>query len=170
MRGVCGAAAVETYKAFTEVHIGKSEGLILLMKPMDSITSAEGRSPASVVRSSRGEGPVTATGKSWLAQRTIEKVRVLQKTLYRAAKENPRRTFGVLYDKVCQWDVLWEAWYRVRRNRSAPGVDGRTIEAIKAQGEVTFIKEIQAQLLAKQYRPQAVRRVFIPREEAAFAR
>jgi RNA-directed DNA polymerase len=61
---------------------------------------------------------VTATGKSPLAQRTSKKVRVLQETLYRAAKENPRRTFGVLYDKVCRWEVLWEAWYRVRRNRA----------------------------------------------------
>ena len=34
---------------------------------------------------------MTATGKSLLAQRTIKKVRVLQETLYRAAKENLRR-------------------------------------------------------------------------------
>lgn len=99
-------------------HIGKSEGLILLMTPTDSITTAEGRSPASVGRPSREEGPVT-TGKSSLAQSTMKKVRVLQETLYRAAKENLRRTFGVLYDKVCRWEVLWEAWYRVRRNRGA---------------------------------------------------
>src|SRR6516225_9077211 len=138
------------------------------MMPKDSITSAEGRSPASVGRSSREAGPVTATGTSPLAQRTIKKVRVLQETLYRAAKENPRRTFGVLYDKVCRWEVLWEAWYRVRRNRGAPGVDGRTIEAIKAQGEVEFIKEIQAQLVAKRYRPLALRRVFIPKGQGRF--
>jgi group II intron reverse transcriptase/maturase len=116
----------------------------------------------------REEGLVTATGKSLLAQRTIKKVRVLQETLYRAAKENLRRTFGVLYDKVCRWEVLWEAWYRVRRNRGAPGVDGRTIEAIKAQGEVEFIQGIQAELEAKQYRPQALRRVFIPKGRGRF--
>jgi RNA-directed DNA polymerase len=58
--------------------------------------------------------------------------------------------------------------YRVRRNRGAPGVDGRTIQAIKARGEVAFIKEIQAQLVAKQYRPQAVRRVFIPKGRGRF--
>jgi len=63
--------------------------------------------------------------------------------------------------------VLWEAWYRVRRNRGAPGVDGRTIEAIKAQREVEFIKEIRAQLLAK-HRPRAVRRVFIPKGRGRF--
>lgn len=97
------------------------------------------------------------------AQRTHEKVRVLQETLHRAAKEDPRRTFGVLYDKVYRWEVLWQAWSCVRRNRGAPGVDGRTIEAIKASGEVQFLREIQAELRAKQYRPRPVRRVCIPK-------
>ena len=53
-----------------------------------------------------------------LAQRTpIEKVRVLQRKLYRAAKAQPERTFGVLYDKVCQEEVLSVAWEQVRRVR-----------------------------------------------------
>lgn len=131
-------------------------------------TGPEGRSPASVGRSSRGEGPVTAKGLTALAQRTDQKVRVLQETLHQAAKENPRRTFGVLYDKVARWEVLWQAWYRVRRNRGAPGVDGRTIEAIKAHGEVQFLRDIQAELQAKRYRPTAVRRVFIPKRRGQF--
>jgi retron-type reverse transcriptase len=103
-----------------------------------------------------------------LPQRTHEKVRVLQETLHRAAKEDPRRTFGVLYDKVYRWEVLWQAWSCVRRNRGAPGVDGRTIEAIKASGEVQFLREIQAELRAKQYRPRPVRRVFIPKGRGQF--
>jgi len=69
------------------------------MMPKDSITSAEGRSPASV-RSSGEEGPVTAAGRARWLNAPLKMVRVLQETLYRAAKENPRRTFGVLYDKV----------------------------------------------------------------------
>src|SRR5437870_2625114 len=76
--------------------------------------------------------------------------------------------FGVLYDKVTWWEVLWLAWYRVRRNRGAPGVDGRTIEAIKASGEVRFLREIQAELRAKAYRPRPVRRVFIPKGRGQF--
>ena len=41
------------------------------------------------------------------AQNTpLDKVRVLQRSLYRAAKANPTRKFGVLYDKVCRDDVL----------------------------------------------------------------
>lgn len=111
---------------------------------------------------------MTAWGRTALAQRTDQKVRVLQETLHRAAKADPKRTLGVLYDKVTQWEVLWLAWYRVRRNRGAPGVDGRTIEAIKASGEVRFLREIQAELQAKAYRPRPVRRVFIPKGRGQF--
>ena len=69
------------------------------------------------------------------AQRTtLEKVRVLQRKLYRAAKAQPQRTFGVLFDKVCSLEVLWVAWAQVRRNRGAAGVDGETIESIEAKG------------------------------------
>lgn len=129
----------------------------------DNRTLPEGRGPASAGVIPREEGPVTARCLPALAQRTNEKVRVLQETLHTAAKEDLRRTFGVLYDKVYRWEVLWLAWYRVRRNRGAPGVDGRTIRAIQAEGEVEFLREIQAELREKRYRPQPVRRVFIPK-------
>lgn len=57
--------------------------------------------------------------------------------------------------------MLWIAWIRVQRNRGAPGVDGRTIEAIKQEGEVEFIRAIQRELVEKRYKPQHIRRVFI---------
>ena len=39
----------------------------------------------------------------------LDKVRVLQRKLYLAAKTNLKRKFGVLYDKVCREDVLrWQ--------------------------------------------------------------
>ncbi len=129
----------------------------------DNITLPEGRSPASAGVVPREEGPVTAKRLTPLAQRTNEKVRVLQATLHTAAKKDPKRTFGVLYDKVCLWEVLWVAWFRVRRNRGAPGVDGRTIRAIQAEGEVEFLREIQAELQEKRYRPKPIRRKFIPK-------
>ena len=92
------------------------------------------------------------------AQRTPkEKVRVLQRKLYRAAKAQPQRTFGVLYDKVCSLEVLWVAWEQVRRNRGAPGIDGETVEAIEAKGVEQFLCELQTELLQQRYR--AMRRL-----------
>jgi len=104
---------------------------------------------------------VTAKGQAPLAQRTQRKVQVLQTKLHQAAKTERQRTFGLLYDKICRWEVLWTSWIRVQRNKGAPGVDGRTIEALKAEGEVQFIRDIQQELAAKRYRPQPLRRVFI---------
>ena len=100
------------------------------------------------------------------AQRTtLEKVRVLQRKLYRAAKAQPQRTFGVLFDKVCRLDVLWCAWEQVRRNRGAAGVDGETIESIEARGPLWFLLELREELIQQKYRPQPVRRVFIPKPD-----
>ncbi len=127
----------------------------------DNITSWEERTPALIGAYSDGEGPVTARAKSSLAQRTRRKVQVLQNKLHRAAKEDSTRTFGVLYDKICMREVLWTAWIRVQKNKGAPGVDGRTIKALKAEGEVDFIRDIQEKLLAKKYKPQPIRRIFI---------
>ena len=104
---------------------------------------------------------MTAKGHPLLAQRTQCKVQVLQTKLHQAAKTERQRTFGLLYDKICRWEVLWTSWIRVQRNKGAPGVDGRAIEAIKAEGEVQFLRDIRQELEAKRYRPQPIRRVFI---------
>src|SRR4029450_3224482 len=66
----------------------------------------------------RAKGPCFSDAFSWRrhgviaekAQHTHDQVRVLQRKLYRAAKEAPQRKFGVLYDKVHRRDVLEEAW------------------------------------------------------------
>jgi len=100
----------------------------------DNITSWEERTPALIGAYSDEEGPVTARAKSSLAQRTRRKVQVLQNKLHRAAKEDSTRTFGVLYDKICMWEVLWTAWIRVQKNKGAPGVDGRTIQNMYVGG------------------------------------
>jgi hypothetical protein len=94
-----------------------------------------------------------------------EKVRVLQRTLYRAAKANPRRRFGVLYDKVCRRDVLEEATRRVLANRGAGGVDGQTVEQLRDYGVGRFVDELRKDLEAGRYRPSPVRRVFIPKPD-----
>jgi group II intron reverse transcriptase/maturase len=90
-------------------------------------------------------------------------VRVLQRRLYRAAKANDRRTFGVLYDKVCRKDVLEEAWKRVKRAGGGPGVDGQTIRTIEQAGVGAFLEEVRTELVQKRYRPDVVLRRHIPK-------
>ncbi len=63
-----------------------------------------------------------------------DKVRELQRTLYRAAKADPGRRFHALHDKVHRRDVLERAWELVRANRGAAGIDRQTIADIERYG------------------------------------
>jgi len=53
-----------------------------------------------------------------------ERVQRLQTILHEKAKEEPKRRFHALIDKVYRMDFLKEAWRMVRRNGGSPGVDG----------------------------------------------
>ncbi len=80
-----------------------------------------------------------------------------------AAKQNGRRTFPVLLDRVARIDVLGDAWEQVRRNRGAAGIDGETLEAVEAYGVGQMLAELRGRLQTGRYRPQPMRRVHIPR-------
>jgi RNA-directed DNA polymerase len=94
---------------------------------------------------------------------TRDKTRALQHKLYLAAKRSPDRRFHALFDRVHRRDVLRRAWLEVRANRGAPGVDAVTIADIEAAGVSAFLAGIEAALRAGSYRPQPVRRVWIPK-------
>ena len=99
----------------------------------------------------------------------IEKVRELQRRLYIAAKRNEERRFHALYDRIWRSDVLLEAWKRVRGNKGAAGIDGVTLSMIEQQGVAEFLRELQATLRAGKYRPQPVRRRYIPKPDGQAA-
>jgi len=92
-----------------------------------------------------------------------DKVRELQRTLYRAAKADPGRRFHALYDKVHRRDVLERAWELVRRNRGAAGIDRTTIAQVEQHGASRLLDELAADLRDGNYRPLPARRAFIPK-------
>lgn len=92
-----------------------------------------------------------------------DKVRALQRALYVAAKQKKQRRFHALYDRITDMHTLRVAWTQVKRNRGAAGIDGETLEAIEEYGVERTLAEIHERLLAKKYRPVAVRRVHIPK-------
>jgi group II intron reverse transcriptase/maturase len=93
----------------------------------------------------------------------VDKVRALQRVLYRSAKQDPTRRFHALYDKVARSDIMMRAWFDVAANRGAPGVDGVTIDAVEAAGVGEFLDGLAAALKVGMYRPQPLRRVHIPK-------
>lgn len=94
-----------------------------------------------------------------------EKVRQLQRKLWVCAKRSKTRRFHALYDRIYRSDVLWEAWRRVRSNGGAAGVDAETIKAIEQRGPGEFLAEIHEALRAGRYRPQPVKRRYIPKAD-----
>ena len=93
----------------------------------------------------------------------VDRVRALQRVLYRCAKQERDRRFHALFDKVARSDVLLRAWGEVRANRGAAGVDGVTIDDVEASGVGDFLDQLAEALRAGRYRPRPLRRVHIPK-------
>ena len=72
------------------------------------------------------------------------------------------RKSDTLMDKVFAPETLATAWTKVRANKGAAGVDGRGAERFEARAGL-YLAELSTALREGSYRPQAVKRVDIPK-------
>ena len=56
------------------------------------------------------------------------KIRSLQRKLYLRSKQEPKKRYYSLYDKIYRMDILQEAYAQCRANRGGAGLDGVTFE------------------------------------------
>ena len=88
-------------------------------------------------------------------------VQKLQTTLHAKAKAEPGFRFYALYDKVSRADILEHAYRCCKANKGAAGVDGQEFADIEAYGVERWLGELAQALREQNYRPEAVRRVYL---------
>ena len=94
---------------------------------------------------------------------TPDCVQRLQKALHAKAKAAPGFRFYALYDKIYREDILAHAYAQCRSNKGAPGVDGQDFADVEAHGRERWLGELALALREETYRPQPIRRVYIPK-------
>ena len=87
----------------------------------------------------------------------------LRRRLYIKAKTEPSWRFWGLYVHVCKRETLHEAYLAAKANDGAPGTDGVTFAAVEAGGVGVFLDQLRRELVERTYRPQAARKVEIPK-------
>ena len=94
---------------------------------------------------------------------TPEVVQRLRTALHTKAKEQPDYRFYLLYDKIYRRDILEFAYRSCKANKGAAGVDRVNFQEIETYGEERWLGELAERLKKKDYRPEAVKRVWIPK-------
>src|ERR1035438_2033667 len=77
--------------------------------------------------------------------------------------DNPSGTESLMEQVVARANML-AALGRVQQNGGAPGTDGMTVDELRAHLQSNWLR-IKTELLADTYKPQAVRRVEIPKPD-----
>src|SRR5262245_6006644 len=94
---------------------------------------------------------------------TPKSVQKLQTALHAKAKAEAGYRFYALYDKISRDDILAHAYAQCRSNKGAPGIDGLDFADIEAYGVERWLTELALALREETYRPEPIRRVFIPK-------
>src|SRR5271167_1663890 len=99
---------------------------------------------------------------------TPKSVQKLQMALHAKAKTEPGYRFYALYDKIFRQDILAHAYAQCRSNKGAPGVDGQDFADVEAYGLERWLGELAKALKEETYRPDPIRRVYIPKANGKF--
>jgi RNA-directed DNA polymerase len=83
--------------------------------------------------------------------------------LHAKAKAEAGYRFYALYDKISREDILSFAYAQCCSNKGAPGVDGQDFTDVEAYGVERWLAELALALKEETYRPDPIRRVFIPK-------
>ena len=118
-----------------------------------------------------GEGRGLSSGQTQYVVRdrrlgnlsTPKSVQKLQTALHAKAKSEAGYRFYALYDKIFREDILEHAYAQCRSNKGAPGVDGQDFPQVEEYGVGRWLGELALALKEESYRPEPIRRVFIPK-------
>jgi retron-type reverse transcriptase len=94
---------------------------------------------------------------------TPNSVQKLQTASNARAKAEAGYRFYALYDKIHRDDILAHAYALCRSNRGAPGVDWQDFADVEKYGLKRWLGELALALREETYRPDPIRRVFIPK-------
>ena len=134
---------------------GVAERLVVPLKPGNA---GGGKGPQFKTNAASSEG------RRRLGNLTTPKsVQKLQMALHAKAKAAPGYRFYALYDKISRDDILAHAWAQCRSNQGAPGTDGQDFADVEAYGVERWLGELALALKEETYRPDPIRRVFIPK-------
>jgi RNA-directed DNA polymerase len=150
----------------TEVGVSRSS-----VETRDSTTREERRGGTCVQAKQSGKGLGDGWDQlltEWAQILTPEKVRKLQRALYRKAKAEPKYRFWSLYGELSRIDILETALRKVARNGGCAGVDGVEIKDVYVEEEgktEAWLQALSQELKTGDYRPQPVLRVYIPKSD-----
>jgi RNA-directed DNA polymerase len=123
----------------------------------------QSESEAPIVPTRATQGAETHVRKWWWVEASVWNERML------AALENGVKggKWFSLIDKVYRAETLRVAWYKVKANGGAAGVDRQSVERFAVRAEM-YLEELSTALKNGSYRPQPVRRVEIAKGGGKF--